>query len=106
MSEPSPFMPARATCRARACRLIAVLGAAAWMLAAAAPASAQLVQQAEFTGGAAGQGLGSAVAISGATIAVGVPGLNYGGNAGQGAVLVYTATPSGGWQSVAELTAS
>ncbi len=69
-----------------------------------------LFQNAELTAadGAAGDALGSSVAVSGSTIAVGAPYHTIAGNARQGAVYVFT-KPASGWQNatqIAELTAS
>jgi hypothetical protein len=68
------------------------------------------VQAAKLTAsdGAAGDSLGTAVAISGDTIAVGTWNATVGNNARQGAVYVFV-KPNGGWASgheVAKLTAS
>jgi hypothetical protein len=68
-------------------------------------------QTAELTApaGAAGDHLGEAVAVSGATVLAGAPGRAVGGNAAQGAVYVF-ARPASGWggplSEAAELTAA
>ena len=67
------------------------------------------IQQAKLTvSGQAGNGLGSAVAVSGGTIVVGDPSATVGSNFGQGAVYVF-AEPASGWANAtqtAKLTAS
>jgi hypothetical protein len=58
--------------------------------------------------GAAGDGLGTGVSVSGNTVVAGAPGATVGVNAGQGAAYVFVA-PSSGWTSATEtakLTAS
>ncbi len=55
--------------------------------------------------GAANDGLGTAVAISGSTAVVGAPSHTVGSNAGQGAAYVFS-NASGSWKQTAELTAS
>jgi photosystem II stability/assembly factor-like uncharacterized protein len=67
-------------------------------------------QGAELTAsdGAAGDALGTSVAISGDTIVAGAPSASVGGNIDQGAVYVFV-KPAGGWTNgseVAKLTAS
>jgi hypothetical protein len=71
---------------------------------------ANAIQTAELTAsdGLAGDGLGSAVAVSGNTVVAGAPLHAIGANPNQGAVYVF-AQPAGGWatgQQTAELTAS
>jgi hypothetical protein len=59
--------------------------------------------------GAAFDGLGGSVAVSGSTIVAGAPGHTVGGNIQQGAVYVFSEPASGRWQNAtqtAELTAS
>lgn len=68
------------------------------------------IQQTRLTAsdGAAGDGLGSSVAVQGDTVVVGAPFATVNGNAGQGAVYVFV-KPRSGWQNtteVAKLTAS
>ena len=68
------------------------------------------IQQARLTAsdGAAGDGLGSSVAVQGNTIVVGAPFATVNGNTGQGAVYVFV-KPRSGWQNATEtakLTAS
>ena len=64
-------------------------------------------QSAELTAsdGAAGEGFGNYVAVSGSTIAIGGAFHQVGSNRQQGAVYVFT-NPGGGWAQTAELTAS
>ena len=64
-------------------------------------------QAAELTAsdGAYGDGLGSSVAVSGATIAAGAPQATVNGNLEQGAVYVFTRV-GGTWTQAAQLTAS
>ena len=68
-------------------------------------------QTAELTAadGAASDGLGSSVSVSGSTIVAGAPGHEVGSNTGQGAVYEWTLPASGVWRNAkqtAELTAS
>ena len=59
--------------------------------------------------GAAGDGFGYSVSISGTTVVVGAPYATVGDNGGQGAAYVFTEPGSGGWASTstaAKLTAS
>jgi FG-GAP repeat len=65
-----------------------------------------MVQLAELTvaAGAAHDGLGRSVAVSGDTIVAGAPNVTVGGNANEGALYVFT-EPAGGWSDLTKPTA-
>jgi hypothetical protein len=69
------------------------------------PAAGAAANRLTASDGAADDGLGSSVAVSGNAMVVGAPYATVGGHAGQGAVYVYT-NSGGSWTQAAKLTAA